>query len=123
MRSPRHRCAAVALSLISLSFIAVDAPAGASSSSGTFDVDGPTSIAYAAGDIWVSNTGALNAVSEFSAATGKLIRVIDAKKDELNAPSSIVATSNDVWVASPGRTNKCKHHGAQCVEWFARARY
>lgn len=64
----------------------------------------PDAIAAAGSDVWVANSDYLNGgrgwVSEFSADTGALIRVVEGPAYRLNGPDAIAANQGDVWVVN-----------------------
>ena len=60
---------------------------------------GPDAIAADRARVWVANNGG-NSVTELSAATGALIRVISGQRYQLNGPVAIAASANSVWVAN-----------------------
>ncbi len=60
----------------------------------------PGAVAIAGSRVWVANAN--DSVTEVSAATGALIRVISASRYRFDAPSGIAITGDTVWVASSG---------------------
>jgi len=74
------------------------APAAATSKRApVFDV--PNAMAANKNDVWVTNLGS-NSVSEFSAKTGALVRVVDAKADDFHRPDGVAVSGADVWVTN-----------------------
>jgi DNA-binding beta-propeller fold protein YncE len=59
----------------------------------------PDAIAADRARVWVANNGG-NSVTELSAATGALIRVISGQRYQLNGPVAISANADNVWVAN-----------------------
>ncbi len=82
---------AVALPLITLSVSA------ASTKTPEFLV--PRAIAADGSHLWVTNEGS-NTLTELNASNGSLVRVINAKVDQLEHPGAIVAYGPHVWVLS-----------------------
>ena len=60
---------------------------------------GPDAIAADPARVWVANHGG-NSVTELSAATGALIRVIAGQQFQLDGPVAIAADASHVWVAN-----------------------
>ena len=60
---------------------------------------GPDAIAADRARVWVANNGG-NSVTELSAATGALIRVIAGRQFQLDGPVAIAADASHVWVAN-----------------------
>jgi DNA-binding beta-propeller fold protein YncE len=58
---------------------------------------GPDAIAADPARVWVANHGG-NSVTELSAATGALIRVIAGQQFQLDGPVAIAAAASHVWV-------------------------
>jgi DNA-binding beta-propeller fold protein YncE len=73
-----------------------------------YQFNAPAGIAAAGNRVWVISSGfngdgnPRGSVTEIDAATGALVRVISARRYELNAPAGIAATANTVWVANGG---------------------
>ena len=69
-------------------------------------VSAPEAIAAASGRVWVANSlypltgNARGWVTELSAKTGTLIRVISAPRDGLTDPEAIAVAGNRVWVVN-----------------------
>jgi hypothetical protein len=76
--------------------------------------DGPNAIAVSGGHVWVSNNGSpfplpgggvsKGSITELNESDGSLIRVINAKADEIRSPSGIVFNSGHLWIANSGGT-------------------
>src|SRR5262249_39997972 len=60
---------------------------------------GPDAIAADRARVWVANNGG-NSVTELSAATGALIRVVAGQRYQFSGPVAITANPSNVWVAN-----------------------
>jgi outer membrane protein assembly factor BamB len=74
-------------------------PAGAASRIGHFAE--PVAIAESGSHVWVANVFG-NSVTELNAATGSVIRVIDAPADDFATPIALAVTDAHVWVVNEG---------------------
>ncbi len=79
-----------------------------------YDFGSPAAVAQQGGNIWVADTGS-NAVTEFSATTGALVRTLTNKGTRygFDIPDAIAVAGTDVWVTSKsGGSNTDPNAGA-----------
>lgn len=61
--------------------------------------DDPTAIATNGSDVWVVNLAG-NSITEFNAATGSQVRIINAKADAFHHPDGITVQGSHIWVTN-----------------------
>lgn len=84
--------------ILMVSFATFSSPGSAA----TKHFEHPVAIALdSSGHVWVTNSGT-DGVTEIDAATGKVIRSVDAKADRFNAPTGVAVDGEHVWVVSGG---------------------
>ncbi len=72
----------------------------------SYEFDNPYPISSNGTSVWVVNTGTFvnpgcsGSVTQVSASTGELVRVIDAQSDDLSCSDAVTSDRTDVWVAN-----------------------
>jgi hypothetical protein len=61
--------------------------------------DDPTAMATNGTDVWVVNLAG-NSITEFNAATGSQVRIINAKADAFHHPAGITVQGSHIWVTN-----------------------
>ncbi len=79
----------------------IDTPAGLAGTKTTSVFDEPVAIAASGGYVWVANVGG-NSVTELNAASGKMVRVVDANADGITTPVALTVTGTNVWIVNDG---------------------
>jgi DNA-binding beta-propeller fold protein YncE len=64
-------------------------------------LDGPSAITSDGTHVWVAN-GAGDSVTELSASTGALVKVISDSSYGLDGPDAVTSDGNHIWVANGG---------------------
>ncbi len=96
---------------------------------GRYQLYGPTGIATTGNTVWVANSGfnssgnQIASVTEINATTGALIRVITARRYQLNEPAGIAATGNTVWVANGGSVTEINAATGALIRVITARRY
>ncbi len=79
----------------------------------------PDAIAVAEGDVFVANMGDAvtgSPITEFSASTGTIVRVISGRKHRLNDPDALAVVGGDLFVANVGDIPHIGASGASITE-------
>ncbi|MGB7104259.1 MAG: hypothetical protein WBD82_06665 [Acidimicrobiales bacterium] len=73
--------------------------------------DEPLGVAVSAGHVWVTNVAG-NFVTELNAASGTVLRVIDATKGRFKTPVAIAVQGSHVWVVNEGVAGDARGTGS-----------
>jgi len=92
---------------LSLAAFVGGAPAGAAQA----HFAEPVAIAVEGSHVWVANVLG-NSVTELDAATGSVVRVIDARADDFKTPIAIAVEGSHVWVVNDGVTGNPRGTGS-----------
>lgn len=65
-----------------------------------YHFDHATALVLCGRDVWVLSTGHGGALTELSATTGAIVRVVGARRARLDDPTSIAASGDDLWVGN-----------------------
>ena len=86
-----------------------------------YDFGSPVAAVERGGNIWVVDATS-RAVTEFSAATGALIRTLTNKEDAryaFNAPDAIAVAGADIWVTNKTGGSRTDPHAGAATEFMA----